>query len=92
MGKLLQGLVEGKFEAWTILAITMGSAAIMQMLTVHKNFEGTRAFLAKFFPNASQTLARMARLYGVSQPTISRILAAHRLLLPDGEVIVREHG
>jgi DNA invertase Pin-like site-specific DNA recombinase len=31
-----------------------------------------------------RTAAQMARLYAVSQPTVSRILAAGRMLLPDG--------
>lgn len=34
-----------------------------------------------------KTAAQMARLYGISQPTVSRILATHRALLPNGEVM-----
>jgi hypothetical protein len=34
----------------------------------------------------------MARLYAVSQPTVSRILAAYQMPLPDGLATARERG
>lgn len=42
-----------------------------------------RADIAENVLSGRKTAAQMARLYAVSQPTISRILAIHRLLPPD---------
>jgi DNA invertase Pin-like site-specific DNA recombinase len=42
--------------------------------------------------SSRKTAAQMARLYGVSKPTVSRILAAHRLLPANGEPRVTGHG
>jgi DNA invertase Pin-like site-specific DNA recombinase len=47
-----------------------------------------RADILENVLSGRRTAAQMARLYGISQPTISRLLAAHRLLLPDGAATV----
>jgi DNA invertase Pin-like site-specific DNA recombinase len=47
-----------------------------------------RADILENVLSGRRTAAQMARLYGISQPTISRLLAAHRLLLPNGAATV----
>ena len=51
-----------------------------------------RADVAESVMSGRRTAAQMARLYNVSQPTISRILAIHRLWLSDGEGSGRDNG
>ena len=51
-----------------------------------------RADIAENVLSGRRTAAQMARLYAVSQPTVSRILAAYRMLPPDGAASAREHG
>lgn len=46
-----------------------------------------RADIVENVLSGRKTAAQMARLYGVSQPTVSRILAAHRALRSNGEVV-----
>lgn len=57
----------------------------------HKLTPQQRADIAKNVMSGRRTAAQMARLYGVSQPTISRILAPHRMF-PENGGRVSEHG
>ncbi len=47
-----------------------------------------RADIAENVLSGRRTAAQMARLYAVSQPTVSRILATHRASRPDGAASV----
>jgi DNA invertase Pin-like site-specific DNA recombinase len=49
-----------------------------------------RADIVENVLSGRRTAAQMARLYGVSQPTISRIVATYRIISPDEHG--REHG
>lgn len=51
-----------------------------------------RADIVENVLSGRRTAAQVARLYAVSQPTVSRILAAYRMPLPDGLATARERG
>ena len=51
-----------------------------------------RADIAENVLSGRRTAAAMARLYAVSQPTVSRILAAYRMTPPGGAAAAREYG
>ena len=51
-----------------------------------------RADIVENVLSGRRTAAQMARLYGVSEPTVSRVLAAYRVLSLAGSAAVSDHG